>query len=105
MASHNTNADLNNNGATPRRSSSSATRRGKSVRFAAPIVTLVKYRPYTEESEIPVLYFQEEELDELEWDREMDPGDAFECSLDDIGDDELGLLSVSVDHCVVAADE
>lgn len=74
----------------------------KNVHFAAPIVTLVKYRPYTEEAEIPLLYFQEEELDELEFDREMVLGDQFECSM--IAANEEAGLSVSIDHCV-AADE
>jgi hypothetical protein len=35
----------------------------KTVRFAAPLVTKIKYRPFTPQSEIAMLYFQEEELE------------------------------------------
>lgn len=70
--------------------------RQRKVKFANPIVTLVNYRPYTEECDIPKLYFQEEELDELEWDREICPRDQFECFIDDKG------LGISVDHCFAA---
>lgn len=55
----------------------------KSVRFATPLVTRIKYRPYTPQSEIAILYFQEEELEELEWDRETVCGEQFECQFDD----------------------
>jgi len=78
--------------------------RRKNVHFAAPIVTLVKYRPYTEEAEIPLLYFQEEELDELEFDREMVLGDQFECSMIVAANNKEAGLSVRIAHCV-AADE
>lgn len=70
----------------------------KKVRFANPAVTLVNYRPYTEACDIPSLYFQEEELEELEWDREMDSGDQFECFIDSKG------LAISVDYRVAAQD-
>ena len=56
----------------------------KSVRFAATLVTKVNYRPYTPQSEIAVLYFQEEELEELECDRETVTGDQFECQFDEM---------------------
>ena len=67
----------------------------KKVKFANPVVTLVNYRPYTDACDIPFLYFQEEELEELEWDREMDSGDQFECFI-------LSGLAISVDHRVAA---
>ena len=72
----------------------SASSRAKKVKFSTPIITLVNYRPYTEACDIPLLYFQEEELDELEFDRKMDPGDQFECFIDARG------MAVSVDHRV-----
>jgi hypothetical protein len=56
----------------------------KNVRFAAPLVTKVHYRPYTPQSEIAMLYFQEEELEELECDRETVTGDQFECQFDEM---------------------
>ena len=68
----------------------------RNVRFANPVVTLVNYRPYTEACDIPFLYFQEEELEELEWDREMDSGDQFECFIDSRG------LAISVDYRLAA---
>jgi hypothetical protein len=68
----------------------------KKVKFANPVVTLVNYRPYTDACDIPFLYFQEEELEELEWDREMDSGDQFECFIDSRG------LAISVDYRVAA---
>jgi hypothetical protein len=57
----------------------------KTVRFAAPLVTKVKYRPFTPQADIAMLYFQEEELEELESDRELVSGDQFECQYDEIG--------------------
>jgi hypothetical protein len=54
----------------------------KSVRFANPTVTMVQYRPYTEEEDIPKLYFQEEELENFECDREEDEGFQVECLVD-----------------------
>ena len=56
----------------------------RNVRFAAPLVTKINYRPYTPQSEIAVLYFQEEELEELECDRETVTGDQFECQFDEM---------------------
>ena len=56
----------------------------KQVRFASTLVTKVNYRPYTPQSEIAVLYFQEEELEELECDRETVSGDQFECQFDEM---------------------
>lgn len=50
-----------------------------SVRFAAPLVTETRYRPYTDARDIPELFFQEEELDLLEEDRDSDTGDVVEC--------------------------
>lgn len=47
-------------------------------------MTKVNYRPYTPQSEIAVLYFQEEELEELECDRETVSGDQFECQFDEM---------------------
>jgi hypothetical protein len=51
------------------------------VRFAAPLVTKIKHRPYTEPEEIAELFFVSKELDEYERDRETVEGDQFECSL------------------------
>ena len=65
----------------PRRNKQKST---KQVRFATTLVTKINYRPYTPQSQIAVLYFQEEELEELEWDREMVTGDQFECQLDEM---------------------
>lgn len=56
----------------------------KNVRFTAPLVTKIHYRPYTPQSEIALLYFQEEELEELECDRETVMGDQFECQFDEM---------------------
>jgi len=53
----------------------------KGVRFAEPIVTDVRHRPYTRPEDIEKLYFIEEELDELEWDRANVEGDQFEVAL------------------------
>jgi hypothetical protein len=55
----------------------------REVRFAAPLVTQVTYRPYTEPEDIALLYFQEEELEALECDREEVSGDQFECQYDE----------------------
>jgi hypothetical protein len=55
----------------------------KTVRFAAPLVTKINYRPYTPQSEIAILYFQEDELEEFECDRETVSGDQFECQYDE----------------------
>jgi hypothetical protein len=55
----------------------------KEVRFAATLVTQVTYRPYTEPEDIALLYFQEEELEALECDREEVSGDQFECQYDE----------------------
>lgn len=53
----------------------------KRVRFAAPLVTKVKHRPYTEPEEMQKLYFAAEELDDFELDRESVPGDQLEVRL------------------------
>lgn len=55
----------------------------KTVRFAAPLVTKICYRPYTKQSDVALLFFQEEELEELECDRETVSGDQFECQYDE----------------------
>lgn len=55
----------------------------KSVRFADQLVSQVTYRPYTPQEDIPLLYFQEEELESLEWDRETVSGEQFECQYDE----------------------
>lgn len=55
-----------------------ATSSPKSVRFADKLVTDVHYRPKTRPEDIEKLYFIEEELDELEWDRQTVEGDVFE---------------------------
>ena len=61
------------------------------VWFAQPLVTLVQYRPKTELSEIEELYFQEEELDELEYDRETTELDQFEL----IAQDEFTSVAIA----------
>ena len=53
----------------------------KTVQFAAPLVTKIKHRPYTDPQDIEKLYFVSEELDEFEYDRETTDGDQFECRL------------------------
>lgn len=54
----------------------------KAVRFAEPLVTDVRHRPYTRPEEKEKLFFVEEELDELEWDRATVDGDQFELAID-----------------------
>ena len=48
------------------------------VHFTEPLVTQVSYRPYTDPEDIEKLYFVEEELNELEWDRQTVADDQFE---------------------------
>lgn len=48
------------------------------VRFTEPLVTDVTYRPYTDPEDIEKLYFIEEELNELEWDRQTVADDQYE---------------------------
>jgi len=48
------------------------------LRFADPLVTRVSYRPYTDPEDIEKLYFIEEELNELEWDRQTVADDQYE---------------------------
>ena len=48
------------------------------VHFTEPLVTRVTYRPYTDPEDIEKLYFVEEELNELEWDRQTVADDQFE---------------------------
>lgn len=48
------------------------------VQFTEPLVTQVSYRPYTDPEDIEKLYFVEEELNELEWDRQTVADDQFE---------------------------
>jgi len=55
----------------------------KVVRFAQPMVTEVRHRPYTKPEDVEKLFFIEEELDELEWDRANVDGDQFELVCDD----------------------
>lgn len=59
------------------------TKARKTVRFTAPLITQISYRPYTPQAEIALLYFQEEELEELESDRETVSGDQIECQYDE----------------------
>eukprot|EP00977_Amphora_coffeiformis_P019089 scaffold6899_cov183-Amphora_coffeaeformis.AAC.22 len=48
------------------------------LRFTEPLVTQVSYRPYTDPEDIEKLYFIEEELNELEWDRQTVADDQYE---------------------------
>lgn len=52
----------------------------KRVRFATPLVTELYTRPYTDIDDIPNLFFQEEELDQFEQDREDTSADIVECA-------------------------
>jgi len=52
----------------------------RSVQFADPLVVAVRYRPYTDPFDIPLLYFQEDELDLFEEDRHTVSGDIVECA-------------------------
>lgn len=51
----------------------------KKVRFAEPLVTQLQFRPRTLRDEISQLFFQEDELEEFELDRETTLQDRFEC--------------------------
>ena len=70
------------------------------VRFTAPFVTQVHYRPYTDPEDIEKLYFIEEELNELEWDRQTVADDQFEVVVvsdnDHTNDD--GPMDVRIAH-------
>jgi len=68
-------------------------RRG--VRFSNPIVTSITLRPYTRREDIPKLFFDQDELDILEIDRENRiPEEQVECVASEINDDHF-LVSVS----------
>jgi hypothetical protein len=56
----------------------------KRVRFSDCLVTSVHHRPYTEECDIEKLYFVEEELDTLEWDRATTEPHQFEVHFDGV---------------------
>jgi hypothetical protein len=51
----------------------------RSVRFAKDLVTELQFRPKTTRDQIPQLFFQEEELEELKLDRETTIQERFEC--------------------------
>jgi hypothetical protein len=51
------------------------------VRFTDPMVTKVSYRPYTDPDAIDELFFDEKELNELEWDRQTVADDQYEVTL------------------------
>lgn len=51
------------------------------VRFTDPMVTKVSYRPYTDPEDIDELYFDEDELNELEWDRQTVADDQYEVTI------------------------
>jgi hypothetical protein len=56
------------------------------VHFASELVTEVHTRPYTELKEIPDLYFIEEEMEILEFDRQTVAEDQFEVFVDPLAD-------------------
>jgi len=85
------------NGGNKNRSSSTSSDKPKRVRFARPLVTLVKHRPRTRVADKEKLYFCPGELEELEWDRETTPSDCFECSIAP-EDKHNSLVIVSVAH-------
>lgn len=72
----------------------------KRVRFCHPLVTEIKTRPYTRPEDIEKLYFIEEELDELEWDRAHVEGDQFEVIVEDelTEDESVAASLVSVTY-------
>ena len=52
----------------------------KCVRFAHPIVTSQKNRPFTEPEDLPLLFFDQDDLEQLETDRNNSiPEEEFEC--------------------------
>jgi hypothetical protein len=51
------------------------------VRFTDPMVTNVSYRPFTDPEDIDELYFDEDELNELEWDRQTVADDQYEVTI------------------------
>ena len=62
------------------RSSISEQQHGKCVRFAHPLVTSLKFRPFTKPEDLPLLFFDQDDLDQLEADRnDRIPEEEFEC--------------------------
>jgi hypothetical protein len=63
----------------------------KSVRFSKPLVTAINYRPKTLPAEVSLLFFDEDELEILEEDRETTSRDQFEMIAQELSENRLRI--------------
>ena len=67
--------------------------RKRRVQFSRPLVSSLHYRPKTAPEDIELLYFQEDELQDWEDDRETTPSERFEVTITD----DVERVNISAD--------